>query len=208
MTAAAIRGRGRRVGASAEQTRADLLCSARDVFGRYGYQGTNVARVARQAGVTRPAVHYHFRSKQALYRQVNEACYRMVVAPAVEAAVNQRSLAQQVSTFMDVAGRAIAHDQSAAAFLCTSAAECATWPDLRDPEHDPVTTIRAFLTWAVRAAEQRGELCADVEVGPLIEMLVAMLCSVWLYVGFLGDPDEVRAITCRMDQLLTAGLGP
>jgi AcrR family transcriptional regulator len=195
------------VDTSGEQTRADLLSSARDVFGRYGYHGTNIARVAQQAGVTRPAVHYHFRSKHMLYRQVTEACYRLVVAPAVEAAVDQRTLAQQVSTYIDVAGRAVAHEQSVAAFLCTSAAECATWPELRDPEHDPVTTIRAFLTRAVRAAEQRGELCADVDVEPLIEMLVAMLCSVWLYVGFLGDPEEERAITSRMDQLLTAGLG-
>lgn len=64
------------------------------------------------------------------------------------------------------------------------------------------------MIWAVRAAEQRGELCADIEVGPLIEMLVAMLCSVWLYVGFLGDAEHKRAITSTMDQLLTAGLCP
>jgi hypothetical protein len=53
----------------------------------------------------------------------------------VREAVKERTLAQQVSVFIDVAGRAAAlDDQSAAAFLCTSAAECATWPYLRDPD--------------------------------------------------------------------------
>jgi hypothetical protein len=77
-------------------------------------------------------------------------------------AVKERTLAQQVSVFIDVAGRAVAQDQCAAAFLCTSAAECAIWPELRDPEDDPITTVRAFLTRAVRAAQQRGEL-SDTE---------------------------------------------
>ncbi len=200
--------RRRPFGTTAEATRAELLCSARELFGRCGYHGTRLARIAEQAGLTRPAVHYHFPTKQALYQQVTEACYRSVVAPAIDAAVNEQTLAQQVSTFIAVAGRAVAHDQSAAAFLCTSAAECARWPDLRHPEHDPTTTIRAFLTWAVRAAEQRGELCADIEVLPLIEMLVAVLCSVWIYVGFLSDPGHEHALTSTIGHLLTDGLCP
>ena len=189
----------------AEKTRADLVASARELFGRYGYRGTTFAQVAQQAGITRPAVHYHFPTKRALYQQVTEACYRTVVATAVGEAVRERTLAQQLSVFIDVAARAVAQDRSAAAFLSTSAAECATWPDLRDPEHDPITTVRAFLTWAVRAAEQREELRADIEPGPLVELLVALLCGVWVYVGFLGTEQE-RAITDTIHHLLTGGL--
>jgi len=37
----------------------------------------------------------------------------------------------------------------------------------------------------VRAAQQRGEL-RDTQSGPVVELLVAMLCGVWVYVGFLG----------------------
>ena len=39
------------------------------------------------------------------------------------------------------------------------------------------------LSRAVRAAQQRGEL-RDTRSGPVVELLVAMLCGVWVYVGF------------------------
>src|SRR5947199_126453 len=83
-------------------------------------------------------------------------------------------------------GPAFADAQCAAPFLCTSSVECATSPELCDPDHDPITTVRAFLTSAVDAAKQRGEIGSDIEGGPLVESLVALLCGVWVYVGFLG----------------------
>ena len=186
------------------ETRADLICSARELFSRHGYQGTTFKQVADRAGVTRSAVNYHFPTKRALYQTVMEASCAAVVTPAVREAVKERTLAQQVSVFIDVTGRAAAQDRLAAAFLCTSAAECATWPDLRDPEHDPLATVRAFLTRAVRAAEQRGEL-RGTDLGPLVELLVAMLCGIWFYVGFLGT-EHGRAITSTIRQLLTGRL--
>jgi AcrR family transcriptional regulator len=205
MPASGKRSPGRPAGAKADQTRADLVHSARELFSRYGYHGTTLEQVARHSGITRPAVHYHFPTKQALYQQITEECYRTVVAPAVDEAVKETTLAQQVSVFIDVGGRAVAQDRSAAAFLCSAAAECATRPNLLDPQHDPITTVRAFLTSAVRAAGQRGELRADIEVEPLVELLVAMLCGVWAYVGFLGA-EHGRAITSMTYQLLTGRL--
>jgi AcrR family transcriptional regulator len=180
-----------------------LICSARELFSRHGYRGTTFKQVADRAGVTRSAVNYHFPTKRALYQTVMEASCAAVVAPAVREAVKERTLAQQVSVFIDVAARAAAQDRLAAAFLCTSAAECATWPDLRDPEHDPLATVRAFLTRAVRAAEKRGEL-GGTDLGPLVQLLVAMLCGIWFYVGFLGT-EHGRAIT-TIRQLLTGRL--
>ena len=191
-------------GRAGPKTRADLVCSARELFSRHGYHGTTFKQVADRAGVTRSAVNYHFPTKRALYQTVMEASCAAVVAPAVREAVKERTLAQQVSVFIDVAGRAAAQDRLAAAFLCTSAAECATWPDLRDPEHDPLATVRAFLTRAVRAAEQRGEL-RGTDLGPLVQLLVAMLCGIWFYVGFLGT-EHGRAITSTIRQLLTGRL--
>ena len=186
------------------ETRADLICSARELFSRHGYHGTTFKQLAHQAGVTRSTVNYHFPTKRALYQKVMEASCAAVVAPAVREAVKERTLAQQVSVFIDVTGRAAAQDRLAAAFLCTSAAECATWPDLRDPEHDPLAIVRAFLTRAVRAAEQRREL-GGTDLGPLVQLLVAMLCGIWFYVGFLGT-EHGRAITSTIRQLLTGRL--
>ena len=56
----------------AERTRRSLLDIARRRFGEQGYAGTGTEEIVRQAGVTRGALYYHFRDKQALFRAVVE----------------------------------------------------------------------------------------------------------------------------------------
>ncbi len=42
------------------------MAAAIDCFARLGYQGTTIDRIARDAGVTKGAVYYHFRDKEQL----------------------------------------------------------------------------------------------------------------------------------------------
>src|SRR5437870_6187276 len=58
--------RGRSRGDGREPSRKPLLRAAIDCFARLGYQGTTIARIARDAGVTKGAVYYHFRDKEQL----------------------------------------------------------------------------------------------------------------------------------------------
>src|SRR3990172_910384 len=50
----------------AEPSRKQLMAAAIDRFARLGYQGTSIDRIARDAGVTKGAVYYHFRDKEEL----------------------------------------------------------------------------------------------------------------------------------------------
>jgi AcrR family transcriptional regulator len=56
-----------------EATRAALLASARKHFGREGYSGAEIGRIAADAGVTTGAIYHHFSSKKGLFRAVAEA---------------------------------------------------------------------------------------------------------------------------------------
>src|SRR2546428_10561294 len=49
-----------------EPSRKQLMTAAIDCFARLGYQGTTIDRIARDAGVTKGAVYYHFRDKEEL----------------------------------------------------------------------------------------------------------------------------------------------
>src|SRR5881409_4196646 len=49
-----------------EPSRKQLMAAAVDCFARLGYQGTTIDRIARDAGVTKGAVYYHFRDKEQL----------------------------------------------------------------------------------------------------------------------------------------------
>lgn len=45
-----------------------ILQVALEEFAANGFEGTSMAHIARRAGVTQPLVHYHFSSKDALWR--------------------------------------------------------------------------------------------------------------------------------------------
>jgi len=51
-------------------TRERILDAARKLFAEHGYQGTSIRMVARDCGLTDPAVYYHFRTKAEIYDQL------------------------------------------------------------------------------------------------------------------------------------------
>ncbi|WNG94991.1 helix-turn-helix domain-containing protein [Mycobacterium sp. ITM-2016-00318] len=180
--------------------------AAREVFSECGYDGTNLAEVARRAGVSRPALNYHFADKPTMYNDVITSTYTGVVAPAINRAAQETGLVRQLSVFVEAACSAIAQDRSVLAFLCTSVADCETRPELRDPDHCPLTIIRRFLTWAVKDAVERGELSSATRVQPLADALAAMLWGIGFFGGFVGTPRETGAAAAEMQQFLTGTL--
>ncbi|MCB6182645.1 TetR/AcrR family transcriptional regulator [Leeia sp. TBRC 13508] len=47
-----------------------LLLSAEEVFAQKGYEGATTGLIAQQAGIPKATLHYHFGTKETLYRQV------------------------------------------------------------------------------------------------------------------------------------------
>lgn len=47
-----------------------ILSSARKIFLLYGYHGTTIEKIAKDAGVSKAIVHYYFRSKDRLYEKL------------------------------------------------------------------------------------------------------------------------------------------
>ncbi len=62
----------RRKGRIRRANEAEILRAAEGVFARAGFGGATMAEIARQAGVTKPSLHYYFGTKQAVYRAVLE----------------------------------------------------------------------------------------------------------------------------------------
>lgn len=58
-----------------EQTREAVLDAAVDLFGEYGYRGTSLAQIAKQAGIVQSGLHHHFGSKENLLTAALEEHY-------------------------------------------------------------------------------------------------------------------------------------
>ncbi|MGE3076437.1 MAG: TetR/AcrR family transcriptional regulator [Dehalococcoidia bacterium] len=76
-------------------TRNRILQVARTLFAENGYSGTSVRLIARELGLSDPAVYYHFPSKQHLYEALlDEPDYG--VLPLDVRPLNQESLIDQI----------------------------------------------------------------------------------------------------------------
>src|SRR5512140_1489432 len=50
--------------------REKLLAAGIELFTRRGYAGTSVREIVEHAGVTKPVLYYHFRSKEGIYLEI------------------------------------------------------------------------------------------------------------------------------------------
>lgn len=64
----------------AEKTRKDIIDAARRVFHRCGVSRSSLDKIAKEAGVTRGAVYWHFKDKAELFFAMREEFFTPVVA--------------------------------------------------------------------------------------------------------------------------------
>jgi AcrR family transcriptional regulator len=57
----------------------EILTSARKIFLLYGFHGATIQKIADDAGVSKSAVHYYFRSKEKLYQRVIDDVVRVIL---------------------------------------------------------------------------------------------------------------------------------
>lgn len=62
----------RKTKAQSEQTRFDIIAAARRVFAERGVSRTTLADIAKEAGVTRGAIYWHFKNKPDLFYAMME----------------------------------------------------------------------------------------------------------------------------------------
>jgi TetR/AcrR family transcriptional regulator, repressor for uid operon len=202
----ARRGPGRPPAAKAADTRKRILLAAREVFSERGYDAATFQEIALRADLTRPAINHYFSHKRVLYREVLDQTVEIVVRAGIAQAQREKTLVGRVSAFLAATIEADAENRSAARFLITSVLESQRHPDLNDGEDDSLRDTRAFLMWAIGDAIERGELTTDTDVESLTEVLLAVLCGVGFYSGFVESAHEMAAIINQLGRLLAGTL--
>ena len=198
----ASRGPGRPPAAKAAETRERILHAAREVFSELGYDAATFQAIAIRADLTRPAINHYFASKRLLYREVVEQTNALVVSAGMARAQGQTTVLGRLSAFFSAAMQADSEDRSAAAFLVTSVLESQRHPELIHEEHDTLKNSRAFVSWVVNDAIEKGELTTDTDTPQLVEMLVAVMWGMGFYAGYVGSHNELETIVDKLELLL------
>lgn len=173
-----------------ETTRQRILRLADDLFARHGYAAVSMRAVAEAAGVTKPALYYHFRDKEALF----EECVR----------TSQEALGERLRR---VTARS-AHLRDQIAAVCHTLLTTSPHHPVRThsdvTEHLPADARRrlgegfresifAPVASVFAAAAARGELREDVSP------VVAASVLLGIAMVFLGDDDGLSWLPVTAD---------
>jgi len=159
----ALRQRRSPVTAASTASRKQMLAAAIDCFARHGYRGTSIDRIAREAGVTKGALYYHFRDKEdllfaAVKERVGEFERKVVrdVEPARDAFTTLRQVVDTCFFHATVSN----HRR----FIITLMVEALdTNPRLSEEFRGILRGMRAFLARVVRRGQRAGSMRRDVD---------------------------------------------
>lgn len=143
--------------------RQQILDTAVQVFGQYGYAGGSLRRIAELVGVSTPALMRHFDSKEALFAAVLEHSDQLNTASSSEDATGLeylRRFASAVSTNV--------HNRGMVELLLTVAAEASNdrhpaRPFMAKRYQNMVETLSAQLRKSIEAREIRAMAEEEIE---------------------------------------------
>ncbi len=84
-----------------DSVRGRLMCSAISLFARKGYAATTVREIVEAAGVTKPALYYHFESKEGIFLVMMREALAEFDATAASALEVQGSARERILVFLD-----------------------------------------------------------------------------------------------------------
>lgn len=73
-----------------------IVKAAMEMFARNGYAGASIRQICQVAGVTKPVLYYHFRSKEHLYRELMIDSFGYYMKAMLRAANTQGDLRQRL----------------------------------------------------------------------------------------------------------------
>jgi AcrR family transcriptional regulator len=179
-----------------------------DCFARLGYQGTSIERIARDAGVTKGALYYHFRDKEDL----------LFAAVKDRIAGFNRSVAQSVAPADDALGalrRVVdacffhATVSNHRRFIITLMVEALDVnPRLSEEFRSVVRTTRAFVAAIVRRGQEAGTFRADVDANAAAAAIAAGIMGA--EIQHYQDPEviDLRAVLDTIVEQLACWLAP
>lgn len=177
---------GRIAGATGAQTRQRLLRAAADVFARRGYDGTRVADIATEAGLSNSALYAYFASKAELLVGALRTHGRRPLEDMV-AANPGRSI---VDMFMRT-GASLREAPDADRYLVIEALVAARHdPEVAASMTGYVRERADWMTGLVEQAQLRGEIDATVSARAIAHLATSLAIGSTLLTPDLHDVDD------------------
>ncbi|MFC7927874.1 TetR family transcriptional regulator [Microbacterium laevaniformans] len=169
--------------AKSAAVRERIIEAAFETFAARGYQAATMKEIAAAADITAPGLSHHFRTKEELLDAVLAFRDRRHVTPS--SWVDTDNVARRTI-------ETLREDSAQPNIVALHAMLSAEATDSSHPAHDRYrgryADFKTHLSTVFAAAQERGDITADVDPRVLATLLIAVMDGVqlqWLY-----DPDD------------------
>lgn len=166
--------RGRPIGRTAEQTRAQIIQAAEAEFNSRSYPDVSMQQIAKRAGISGPAIYNHFPSKDELFLTAIKqriVTYNKVITAAVsEGPTWQDKLNNLLDAVRPLQGSASGFQTISSAVMNRLRDDPAQFTELRKLREESTVVFRGLVKEAVAI----GDLRADLDIAIAGDLLMAM----------------------------------
>ncbi|HVN84098.1 MAG TPA: TetR/AcrR family transcriptional regulator [Candidatus Binatia bacterium] len=186
------------------ESRQELLDVAIDCFARFGYQATSIDRIAREAGVTKGALYYHFKDKAdllfaAVKSRVGQWERRVIDAmrPVPSSGARLRQVAQ---VCLDHATKS--NHRRMIITLMVEALD--TNAPISAEFRAMMQRFREFLATVVAGGQRHGEFRSDIDPAVAAEVYAGAVMGA--EIQYYQDPNAI-SLPATLDAFLDQYLG-
>jgi AcrR family transcriptional regulator len=190
-----------------EQSRREIVSVAIECFSRYGYQGTSIDRIARAAGVTKGALYYHFKDKEALLFGALDDRIGGFERMVVERVTRLRDPLAALHAVADICVEQATRSNHRRFMLTLMVEALDTYPALSERFRQMMRRFRDFLANTVRIGQTKGLFRSDLDPGLAAQLFVSGLIG--SEIQHYQDPKTIalRESTHAATEQLVAWLG-
>ncbi len=167
-----------------------ILEAALTCFNRQGFQSTSMDDIAREAGVSKGLLHYHFKSKEQLLLEVQSLLFRKI-SDRVEGATSQLGPSvQQALWAFDELWKLLKKAQPLLPVFMDLAARSMTRKTLKKRVVQSIEEQRALLVGGIRTVLGPLQNQLDMSAESFADIVMAALIGFCGHALFSGDPGR------------------
>ncbi|RLG45966.1 MAG: hypothetical protein DRN90_07310 [Thermoproteota archaeon] len=192
-----------------ETTKRKILEAAAKCFSEGGYAKTTMDKIAEEAGVSKGALYWHFKSKEELFVELKERSiakarkqFEKLFAQKKPFDIKLREAIGLYISFLVPENREVARLN--AEFL----AEAPKIPKLNDMLKDQYEMFRSLIASTIREAIEKGELRKDIDPEIVSLILLAMLDGLELHWAILELDFDWEKVKENLLDVLMKGMRP
>jgi len=182
-----------------EETKTHILAAAESCFAQGGYDGTSVARICQEAGVSKGAFYHHFDSKQSVFLALLYRWLALMDGKMEGLDEGADAIPERLLTMTGILGQLLRIRHSQLLIYLEYLNRAARDPQIWETTVQPYHQYRDAISGLVEAGTAEGTLR---EVEPKTTSIIVIAMAMGLLIQGFIDPDGAN-----WDRVAQEGMG-